>query len=64
MGVKVSSEALRSSDRDDNCSINKNREFSRRNKFNSKKMVTVFQPKRLLSARWASRYEYTACRKK
>lgn len=51
--VKVSSEALRSSE-EDNCSINKNREFSRRHKFNSWKMVSVSQPKWCLSARWAS----------
>lgn len=42
MGVEVSSEALRTSDRKDNCPMNKNREFSRRNKFNGRKMMSVF----------------------
>ena len=43
MEIKVSSEALRTSDRGGNCSVNKNREFSRRDKFNGSK-VSVFLP--------------------
>lgn len=42
MGVEVSFEVLRISDRKDNCFMNKNREFSRRNKFNGRKMMSVF----------------------
>lgn len=64
MEVKVSSEALRTSDREGNCSVNKNREFSRRDKFDGRKMMSVFLPNGLLSARWAFREKFTASSKK
>ena len=63
MEIKVSSEALRTSDRGGNCSVNKNREFSRRDKFNGSKM-SVFLPNGLLSARRTSKERYTASSKK
>lgn len=42
MGVKVSSKALRTSDKEDNYSMNKDKEFSKRSKFNGKNMMSVF----------------------